>query len=58
VSAAYVLEVFGTGEFLFKSVQLPKWAVMAVMPLGLALLALQFLRRALRPPPAAASAGL
>jgi TRAP-type C4-dicarboxylate transport system permease small subunit len=58
VSTAYVLEVFGTGEFLFKSVQLPKWAVMAVMPPGLALLALQFLRRALRPPPAAASAGL
>jgi TRAP-type C4-dicarboxylate transport system permease small subunit len=58
VSAAYVLEVFGTGEFLFRSVQLPKWAVMAVMPPGLALLALQFVRRALRPPPPAAAAGL
>lgn len=58
VSAAYVWEVFGTGEFLFKSVQLPKWAVMAVMPPGLALLAVQFLRRARRPPPAPASVGL
>jgi TRAP-type C4-dicarboxylate transport system permease small subunit len=58
VSAAYVLEVFGTGEFLFKSVQLPKWAVMAVMPPGLLLLAIQFVRRALRPPPAPASVGL
>lgn len=58
VSTAYVLEVFETKEFLFKSVQLPKWAVMAVMPPGLALLAIQFVRRALRPPPAPASVGL
>ena len=47
-----------SGEFLFKSVQLPKWAVMAVMPPGLALLAIQFVRRALRPPPAPSSIGL
>jgi TRAP-type C4-dicarboxylate transport system permease small subunit len=58
VSTAYVWEVFGTGEFLFKSVQLPKWAVMAVMPPGLALLAFQFVRRALHAPPAPASVGL
>jgi TRAP-type C4-dicarboxylate transport system permease small subunit len=58
VSTAYVLEVFGTGEFLFKSVQLPKWAVMAVMPPGLALLAIQFVRRALGPPQAPASIGM
>jgi TRAP-type C4-dicarboxylate transport system permease small subunit len=58
VSTAYVLEVFGTGEFLFKSVQLPKWAVMSVMPPGLALLAIQFVRRALRPPPAPVAVGL
>ena len=43
----------GPGEFLFKSVQLQKWAVMAVMPPGLALLAIQFVRRAFRPPPRA-----
>ena len=58
VSTAYVVEVFGTGEFLFKSVQLPKWAVMAVMPPGLALLAIQFVRRAMRPPPAPSSVGM
>ncbi len=58
VSTVYILEVLGTGEFLFKSVQLPKWLVMAVMPPGLALLAIQFVRRALRPPPAPASIGL
>ena len=58
VSTAYVLEVFGTGEFLFKSVQLPKWSVMAVMPPGLALLAIQFVRRALHPVPLPSSVGL
>lgn len=58
VSTAYVVEVFGTAEFLFKSIQLPKWAVLAVMPPGLALLALQFVRRAMRPPPAPSSVGM
>jgi TRAP-type C4-dicarboxylate transport system permease small subunit len=48
VSTAYVLEVYNSGEILFKSVQLPKWSVMAVMPPGLALLAIQFVRRAFR----------
>jgi TRAP-type C4-dicarboxylate transport system permease small subunit len=55
VSASYVLEVRGTGEVLFRSVQLPKWAVMAVMPPGLALLALQCLRRAFHAPRALAA---
>jgi TRAP-type C4-dicarboxylate transport system permease small subunit len=50
VATAYVLEVFGTGEFLFKSVQLPK-------P-GLALLAIQFVRRAMLPPPQPSSVGM
>jgi TRAP-type C4-dicarboxylate transport system permease small subunit len=58
VSMAYVLEVYGTGEFLFRAVQLPKWAVMAIMPPGLLLLAIQFMRRALRPPPAPVAVGL
>jgi TRAP-type C4-dicarboxylate transport system permease small subunit len=58
VSASYVLEVYGTGEILFRSVHVPKWAVMAVMPPGLALLALQCLRRAFRRPPAPATAGI
>ena len=58
VSTAYVVEVFGTGEFLFRAVQLPKWAVMAIMPPGLLLLAVEFVRRALRPPPLPASVGL
>jgi TRAP-type C4-dicarboxylate transport system permease small subunit len=52
-TAAYVLRIRETGEILFKSVPVEKWAVMAVMPPGLALLAIQFVRRAFRPPPAA-----
>lgn len=52
VSTSYVVEVYGTGELLFKAIVLPKWAAMAIMPPGLALLALQFLRRAFRPAPA------
>jgi len=58
VTTAYVFEVFGNGEFLFKSVQLPKWSVMAVMPPGLALLTIQFLRRAMLPPPAPSTVGM
>lgn len=57
VSASYVVNVYGTGELLFKSIQLPKWAVMVIMPPGLALLALQFLRRAFRAPPAPGQGG-
>ncbi len=57
VSASYVIEVYGTQEVLFKSVQLPKWSVMVIMPPGLALLALQFLRRAFRAPPAPGQGG-
>ncbi|MFO0989458.1 MAG: TRAP transporter small permease [Alphaproteobacteria bacterium] len=53
VSTAYVLRIREAGEILFKSVPVEKWAVMAVMPPGLALLAIQFVRRAFQPPPAA-----
>jgi C4-dicarboxylate transporter DctQ subunit len=58
VSAGYVLEVYNSGEILFKSVQLPKWSVMAVMPPGLALLAIQFVRRAFRGSAPPASVGI
>ena len=44
-------------ELLFKAVPVEKWAIMAVMPPGLALLAVEFVRRAFRPPPAAGLAG-
>jgi TRAP-type transport system small permease protein len=57
VTADYVLRIRDSGEMLFKSVPVEKWAVMAVMPPGLALLAIQFVRRTLRPPPAAGLAG-
>ena len=57
VSATYVLGIRASGEMLFKSVPIEKWAVMAVIPPGLALLAIQFARRAFRPPPAAGLAG-
>jgi len=53
VSTSYVAGIQASGEILFKSVPIEKWAVMAVMPPGLALLAIQFVRRAFRPPPAA-----
>ena len=55
VTTAYVLRIRETGEILFKSVPVEKWVIMAVMPPGLALLAIQFVRRAFRPPPAAGS---
>lgn len=57
VSTAYVLGIQASGEMLFKSVPVEKWAVMAVMPPGLALLAIQFARRAFRPPPAPGGLG-
>jgi len=56
VTTDYVLRIRESGEILFKSVPVEKWAIMAVMPPGLALLAIQFVRRAFRPP-AAAGAG-
>jgi TRAP-type C4-dicarboxylate transport system permease small subunit len=52
-TTSYVLRIHETGEILFKSVPVEKWVIMAVMPPGLALLAIQFVRRAFRPPPAA-----
>jgi TRAP-type C4-dicarboxylate transport system permease small subunit len=57
VTTDYVLRIQQSGEMLFKAVPIEKWTVMAVMPPGLALLAIQFVRRAFRPPPAAGLAG-
>jgi TRAP-type C4-dicarboxylate transport system permease small subunit len=45
-SATYTWEIFWTGEVLFRSVHVPKWAVIAVIPFGMLLLSLQFVRRA------------
>jgi TRAP-type C4-dicarboxylate transport system permease small subunit len=58
VTTVYVLRIRESGEILFKSVPVEKWAIMAVMPPGLALLAIQFVRRAFRPPPAAGAGAL
>ena len=46
VSLNYLIGIHDSGETLFKSVQVKKWAVMAVMAPGLLLLTLQFVRRA------------
>jgi TRAP-type C4-dicarboxylate transport system permease small subunit len=45
-SAFFTWETFLTGEVLFRSVHVPKWAVLAAIPVGLLLLTLQFIRRA------------
>ncbi len=53
VSAVFILELYDSGEVLFRSIQVKKWAVMSVMAPGLLLLTLQFMRRAWRGLPAA-----
>jgi TRAP-type C4-dicarboxylate transport system permease small subunit len=58
VSTGYVMEIRASGELLFKSVVVEKWAVMAIMPPSLALLALQFARRAWQAPRALAAAAV
>ncbi|MFN0299478.1 MAG: TRAP transporter small permease [Burkholderiales bacterium] len=50
VSAGYIWEIYGTGEILFKSVLVKKWLIMAIIPPGLLLLTLQFIRRAFAKP--------
>lgn len=47
-SASFTLETFASGEILFRAVHVPKWAVLVVIPVGLLLLTLQFVRRAWR----------
>ena len=46
VSLNYLIGIYNAGEMLFKSMEVKKWAVMAVMAPGLLLLTLQFIRRA------------
>ena len=57
VTTGYVFDLYVRDELLFKAVPVEKWAIMAVMPPGLALLAVEFVCRAFRPPPAAGLAG-
>lgn len=45
-SASFTWETFESGEVLFRAVHVPKWAVLLVIPVGLFLLMLQFVRRA------------
>lgn len=56
VSSQYIWEIYSSGEILFKSVLVKKWAIMAIIPPGLLLLTLQFVRRAFNKP--TVSAGL
>lgn len=48
VSTVFILGLYDSGEVLFKSIQIKKWAVMSVMAPGLLLLTLQFMRRTWR----------
>jgi TRAP-type C4-dicarboxylate transport system permease small subunit len=48
VSLAFIVELYASGEVLFRSIQVKKWTVMSVMVPGLLLLTLQFARRAWR----------
>ena len=48
VTTAFIVELYDSGEVLFRSIQVRKWAVMSVMAPGLLLLTLQFMRRAWR----------
>ena len=55
-SVSFTWETFESGELLFRAVHVPKWMVLAVIPLGMLLLTLQFIRRACSPPPGAGAA--
>jgi TRAP-type C4-dicarboxylate transport system permease small subunit len=52
VSTVFIVELYDSGEVLFRSIQVKKWTVMSVMAPGLLLLTLQFMRRAWRGLPA------
>jgi TRAP-type C4-dicarboxylate transport system permease small subunit len=45
-SASFTWETWQSGEVLFRAVHVPKWMVLLVIPVGLLLLTLQFIRRA------------
>lgn len=57
VSATYTWQLYEQGEVLFRSVVIPKWPLLAIVAIGMALLAVQFLRCALRGQTAPSSAG-
>ena len=46
VGATYTYALFESGEMLFRTAQTPKWAILVIIPVGMALLAIQFLRHA------------
>ncbi len=57
VGTTYVWDLFNSGELLFRSVQVPKWTILAVVPFGMGLLAVQFLRRSFRSAPVGPGGG-
>lgn len=46
VSATYTWELYERDEMIFRSIITPKWPMLAVVTLGIGLLAIQFARRA------------
>jgi len=42
------IEAFVRGSVLFKTIRMPQWIILSVMPLGTALLAYEFLARSIR----------
>lgn len=57
VGTTYVLDLLRSGEMLYRSVQVPKWTILAVVPFGMLLLAMQFVRRAFRGAPSGPGGG-
>lgn len=58
VGTTYVLDLIRSGEMLFRTVQVPKWTILVVVPFGMLLLAIQFVRRAFRAAPSGPGAAL
>lgn len=58
VSTVFIVELYDSGEVLFRSMIVKKWAVMSVIAPGLLLLTLQFMRRAWRGLPAVVQTGV
>jgi len=42
------MQAFARGSILFKTIQMPQWIILSIMPLGVGLLAYEFLSRILR----------
>lgn len=47
-ATAAVLEAFRQGSLLFKHLVIPQWWILSILPIGVALLGLEFLARTLR----------